>query len=109
MSNLVLFLQQTFQAVLSTDGRRSFAILIYENPTNTRIITTAYSAIAGFNAGDQLRSATVLSGMIVKQNFGVLNVFRIDGESALLFLQCAHACTVCCTLFGDLVKHVVQV
>ena len=55
---LVLFLQVTYQTVLSTDGTASFAAFIYDDPTAVAAI--AGNVQIGFDAGDGIRASVVL-------------------------------------------------
>ena len=68
--------------VLATDGRTSFAILTYEDPSRIVNITTDQSGIGaiGFDAGDLRRSTTILSRERTKFPLQQVNVFRIDGN-----------------------------
>ena len=68
-----------FQAVLSTDGRASFAAFTYSNPDDVLAINTAWQI--GFDAGDEVRGVMVLSrGNPDWSGFEEVNIFRIDGE-----------------------------
>ena len=74
-------MKATFQAVLSTDGERSFATFIYDNLDPIQaMVTIQRRGIIGFDAGDQSRSATVLD--VATQIFPLekANSFRIDGS-----------------------------
>ena len=75
-------MQVTHQAVLISDGNVSFAAFVYDNSTVG--IATAFKGnkLAGFDAGDGIRSATIhnpspdLSSL---QQLETVNIFRIDG------------------------------
>lgn len=69
-------LQQTFQVVLATDSRSTFAIFLYDAPHIVRDIVATDMAVVGFDAGDQQRSEAVGPDFM----FMRLNVFRLDGE-----------------------------
>lgn len=71
MSLLIMFIQYTYQTVLATDGRRSFAIFIYDNPASHDLLIGDQ---IGFTAGDRVRVSNVQ-----KDSIGTTNVFRIDG------------------------------
>lgn len=69
-------MQLTFQVVLSTDGRASFATFIYPNISNIR--QSSGRQVVGFNAGDRNR----LSNIAVN-SLETVNLFRIDGTRHL--------------------------
>ena len=71
-------LQQSFQLILATDGRTSFAIFLYGDPEGVKKIINSGSGAIGFDAGDERRSVRV---PIVNNT----NVFRIDGMYAVKF------------------------
>ena len=71
-------LQQTFQLVLATDGRTSFAIFLYGDPGKIKNIINSGSGAIGFDSGDERRSVRV---PILSNT----NVFRIDGMYAFKF------------------------
>ena len=60
-----------FQAVLSTDGVRSFAIFMYESLNS---LPPYPSHQIGFNAGDGIRTSNIQPDSLEN-----INVFRIDG------------------------------
>ena len=60
------------QIVLATDGRVSFAIILYKN---LNIIDASLPVEVGFNAGDQERFAHIPVTSLQE-----VNVYRIDGE-----------------------------
>ena len=66
--------------VLATDGKASFAALLYENTSAIESVTSGVQAIVGFDAGDQGRSATVLSGNTHDHTLKTINIYRIDGS-----------------------------
>lgn len=72
-------LQQTFQVILATNGKESFANFIYANPTRVTNILEVGNGVIGFDAGDERRSATVLSGSDGR-TLAITNLFRIDGK-----------------------------
>ena len=77
---IILFVvQQIFQAVLATDGRTSFVIFIYEDGDAITSIASGGRGVVGFDAGDQLRGATIQSSErnTPLQNF---TIFRVDGN-----------------------------
>ena len=78
----VYYLQQTFQVVLATDGRTSFAILIYDDPDQIVDITSDASRIGmiGFDSGDLRTSTTLLSTERITYQLENTNIFRIDGN-----------------------------
>ena len=71
-------LQQSFQLILATDGRTSFAIFRYSYPEGVKNIINIGSGAIGFDAGDKRRSVRV---PILNNT----NVFRIDGMYAFKF------------------------
>ena len=73
------FLQHTFQAIVSTDGTRSFVTLLYQDYIVARDAASDLLGTIGFNAGDQRRNDTVARGDFVKEEFSHNNTFRIDG------------------------------
>ena len=75
-----LLLQVTFQVVLSTDGRASFATLIYEDPIN--VMSGRYQV--GFDSGDRRRGVNLLGADSISWNTQRVNIFRIDGKSVIL-------------------------
>ena len=77
---IVCLFQTTFQAVVTTDGRSSFVALVYTND-GVEIEGLRTTKLVGFDAGDGIRSATVLSqGFSGIENLTSVNVFRVDGE-----------------------------
>lgn len=68
----------TFQVVLSTDGKASFAVFIYLDPSSL-MLDYSRGPVVGFNAGDR----TKLSNIPV-ESLGLVNLLRIDGIS----IQC---------------------
>ena len=64
--------------ILSTDGRRSFAIFLYARSN----LMASFRTQIGFNAGDRLRMANVLPSTLQD-----INVFRIDGKSMRISIQ----------------------
>ena len=76
--------QETFQAVISTDGTLSFAAFIYENPERVNNLT--YFHQVGFNAGDGTRALNILGLVPGEESYNYVgslqgvNIFRIDGE-----------------------------
>ena len=72
------------QAVLSSDGKTTFAAFVYDNATISAAQSFQGNILAGFDAGDQIRSATIhRPGFTSLQN---VNVFRIDGKSLVKVL-----------------------
>ena len=73
----------SFQVVLSTDGKASFATFLYGNvirnllacDLNNSLVALSEITI-GFNAGDRGRYLN-----IPRSNLEKINVFRIDGMS----------------------------
>ena len=67
--------------MLATDGKASFAVLIYDDPSRIMSNISNINGIIGFDAGDQFRSATIISRR--NRNNSILNktnIFRIDGK-----------------------------
>ncbi len=78
--NFILQIQITFQAVVSTDGRTSFAALIYNEPN--LVFSLNDTQILGFDSGGHVLYADM--GEILSLNDQTLdatNIFRIDGIS----------------------------
>ena len=66
---------------MSSDGRISFATLIYSDD-GADAINNFSDVLIGFDAGDTIRSATVLSpGFSSQHTLQPVNTFRIDGNS----------------------------
>lgn len=63
----------SFQVILSTDGKASFAIFLYEDPS---VISTLPAVQIGFNAGDREHMANIPINSTQETN-----VYRIDGMS----------------------------
>jgi hypothetical protein len=77
---IALCIQIIFQAILSTDGRASFVALVYESEGLSAIQRLNGIKLVGFDAGDGIRSASVLSlGFSSIETLTRLNIFRIDG------------------------------
>ena len=87
-------MQQTFQAVLSTDGIASFAAFIYEDPDSVNELS--YSHQVGFNAGDRTRGANIVGtpaqDVMYAENLQRVNIFRIDGIKKSLNFILRHYC-----------------
>ena len=68
----------SFQVVLSTDGKTSFATFLYGNVVRNLLACDLLSSLnvwrRGFNAGDRKRFLT-----IPRSDIETINVFRIDG------------------------------
>lgn len=73
--------QQTFQSVLTTDGKTSFVLFTYNDPGQITNITSDPRGIGliGFDAGD-LRSAVVRNSEHRTFPLQQTNAFRIDGK-----------------------------
>ena len=74
-------MQMSFQVVLSTDGKTSFATLLYDDVIRNLLacdlnnsLDVFYGLSIGFNAGDRERFFN-----IPKIDLEKINVFRIDG------------------------------
>ena len=66
--------------MVSTDGISSFVTLVYDSEAITAIEELNEIKVAGFDAGDGIRSATILSpGFASIEILETVNVFRIDG------------------------------
>ena len=85
------YMQVTFQVVLSTDGRASFATLVYEDPIN--VMSGRYQV--GFDSGDRRRGVNLLGADSISWNTQRVNIFRIDGKSVILENDC---CSIAITL-----------
>ena len=72
---------------MSSDGKVSFAAFIYgDDGVNT--INNLNVKLIGFDAGDTVRSATVLSpGFSSLQTLQPVNIFRIDGEALFSYYK----------------------
>ena len=84
----------TFQLVLSTEGKTSFASFIYEDlkTVNSFISNSSIAAEIGFGAGDESRGVKLSEKYHFLQG---VHTFRIDGK-VLFFLKhtnplCVHA------------------
>ena len=66
--------------MLATDGEVSFAVFLYDDPDILVNITSSVNALVGFDAGDQSRSATIMSNRQRNYILESTNVFRIDGK-----------------------------
>jgi hypothetical protein len=64
---------------LASDGKVSFAAFIYDNSTAVEQALRGGTKVAGFDAGDHIRSATTPNGHGYPK---AVNVFRIDGKEA---------------------------
>ena len=77
-----MLMQFTFQLVLSTDGRRSFAMFLYEYPDSLPYLLHQI----GFNAGDRFRWSNIQADSLEN-----VNIYRIDGMNVCIektkFLQ----------------------
>ena len=80
------------QIVLATDGKVSFAILLYKNLTILNLIDGFIPVEVGFNAGDQERYASIPVTALQE-----VNVYRIDGEY-ILFKSCKEICERWCSM-----------
>ena len=69
----IIFMQTTFQLVLSTNGNASFAALMYQDPTTLTDFPREH--VVGFDAGDRNRGITFMPNELQGAN-----VFRIDGK-----------------------------
>ena len=70
-------MQVTCQVVLTSDGRVSFAAFIYDEDSIDNIHNIWANKLVGFDAGDEIRSATYHSPGL--SNLQTVNYFRIDG------------------------------
>lgn len=69
---------------MSTDGRVSFVAFVYDSESITAIEDLQDTKLVGFDAGDGIRSATILSpGFSSFESLNTLNVFRIDGTAVI--------------------------
>ena len=67
---------------MSSDGKASFAAFIYGDDGVDTINNLLYVKLIGFDAGDTVKSATVLSpGFSSLQTLQPVNIFRIDGKA----------------------------
>ena len=76
-------MQVTFQAVLATNGRESFAVFIYDNLERIHLIFELdfieYLSI-GFNKGDRSQFSCIGPLDSCSDSLKDINVYRIDGE-----------------------------
>ena len=77
------FQVNTFQAVLATDGNRSYVLFLYDD-----IQLGLNNTVIGFNAGDNvhfymLPTSDSLAGIETTSNIGVpgIYIFRVDQEN----------------------------
>ena len=75
-------MQISFQVVLSTDGKTSFATFLYDNVIKNLLACDLNNSLdvlrrltIGFNAGDRERFLN-----IPRSDLEEINVFRIDGK-----------------------------
>ena len=75
----ILFTQlSSFQAILATDEKISFAIFQYENPENLLDLNSQiFEDYAGFSSGRK-HSGDIIHAPLMDAK--MLNVFRIDGK-----------------------------
>ena len=66
-------MQVTFQAVLATDGRTSFAIFNFDSDLDSIVRIDSDSISTGFDAGDKM------ANLIPNRLDTEVEVFRIDG------------------------------
>ena len=66
--------------MLATDGEVSFAAFLYSKPNEVLNITSSSYGIVGFDAGDHLRSTTIIDSRQREYTLEVSNIFRIDGK-----------------------------
>ena len=66
--------------MLATDGEVSFAAFLYSKPNEVLNIASSINGIAGFDAGDQHRSTTIIDSRQREYTLEVSNIFRIDGK-----------------------------
>ncbi len=70
-----IIVQDTFQALVCTDGQASFAGLIYGNLTGTtEFLVNDFNSVVGFDAGDRIRN------IMIYEDLEYINLFRIDGN-----------------------------
>ena len=76
----------SFQVVLSTDGKTSFATFLYGNVIRNflacDLLTVLNGLTIGFNAGDRERFLN-----IPRSDLEEINVFRIDGMPKQVILR----------------------
>ena len=72
--------QESFQAVLSTDGTVSFAVFIYSNFQAVKS-STSDDELIGFDAGDGFRN-TIFQPQTPprRKSLEPINIYRIDGK-----------------------------
>ena len=90
---------ETFQAVISTDGNASFAILTYNNPLGFSPYLTDPAWAVGFDSGSLRQGSFTNLGKVLVQNNQNLessNIFRIDGMQLprSVFVQSIHCLNV---------------
>ena len=83
-------LQQTFQIVLATDGKVSFAVFLYQDLERTLDITAGGTGVVGFDAGDQRRSIAILNAQGMEIDLKQTDIFRLDGME-MRYLLTMHA------------------
>ena len=80
LSMVLLILQITYQAIVSSDGNASFASFVFDQDGIDKINNLQADKVIGFDAGDTINSATIVSpGFSSLQTLEPLNTFRIDG------------------------------
>ena len=82
-------MQISFQVVLSTDGKTSFATFLYGDVIRNLLACDLNNGlnflngfVVGFNAGDRERFLNIL-----RSDLEEINVFRIDGMPKQVVLQ----------------------
>ena len=72
---------------MSSDGNVSFATFVYGDDGVKAINDLQNVKLIGFDAGDSIKGATVLSpGFSSQQTLQPVNTFRIDGNKIALYL-----------------------
>ena len=80
---LMLFQAQvTFQLILSTDGRVSFAAFIFENPSSLFFFARFSFVKVGFDGGRHTGQSADVGGFLRDNNLDLppVSVYRIDGK-----------------------------
>ena len=69
---------------MSSDGKASFATLVYGDDGVEVINNLLDVKLIGFDAGDTIKSATVLSPGFSSLKLKPVNIFRIDGNNTII-------------------------
>lgn len=75
----------TFQAIISTDGQRSFSALVYSNPL---LIFSSVDTVIGFDSGMEPHADVSKTLLLNNRTLEASNIYRIDGMAQATYLLC---------------------